>query len=70
MQTTEEKLTKNLQHGVIKSGQEWIFIERHQMMQLGVDLHKEGNIVGCRIVYVILLINVIHNKSALRKKKT
>ena len=59
MQTTEEKLTKNLQHGVSKSGQEYIFIGRHQMMQLGVDLHKAGSIVGCRIVYVIFLINVM-----------
>ena len=28
MQTTEERFTRNLQHGASKSGQEWIFIGR------------------------------------------
>ena len=47
MQTTEEKLTKNLQHGASKSGHEWIFVKTAQMMQLGVDLHKTCSIVDC-----------------------
>ena len=30
-----------------------------KVMQLGVDPYKAGSIVGCRIVYVIVLIIVI-----------
>ena len=39
MQITEEKLTNDLQHDASKS-------EAH-VMQLGVDPHKTGSIIGC-----------------------
>ena len=47
MKTTNERLTRDLQHDASKFGQEWIFIGRLKMMQLDVDLHKTDSIVGC-----------------------
>ena len=47
MKTTNERLTRDLQHDTSKFGQEWIFIGRLKMMQLDVDLHKTDSIVGC-----------------------
>ena len=69
METMEERLTRNLQHGASKIRPGVGLRRTAQVMQLGVDPHKTGSIIGCRIFYVIFLIIVIyHNKSSLKKK--
>lgn len=59
MQATHERLTTDIQHcSSINPGQ----ADLHRaalVMKLDVDPHKAGNIIDCRIVYVIFFIIVI-----------
>ena len=57
MQTTEEKVTMDLQHGASKIWSDVDLYETVQVMRLGVGLHKAYSIVGCRIIYVIFFIS-------------
>ena len=59
METMEERLTRDVQHGASKIRPGVGLRRMAQVIQLGVDPHKAGSIVGCRIVYVIFLIIVI-----------
>ena len=56
MQTTEKDLLEIFNMVQVKSGH---LHRTSQMMQLCVDPHKAGSIVGCRIVYVIFLIYIM-----------
>ena len=47
MQTTEERLTRDLQHGASKIWSDVDFHRTAKVMQLGIGLHKTCSIVGC-----------------------
>ncbi|WZZ03750.1 hypothetical protein YC2023_089671 [Brassica napus] len=59
MQTTEEKLIKNLQHDTSKPDQTWIFIGRLWLIYAGKQLAddktaKDYNIEGGSVLHLVL----------------